>query len=149
MMGYTSAMRTFIRKNARLLAKYATTGSTGFGIDILAFTVLMNSVGMHYLAATILGFFIGSSVHFLLSKKFVFKGAKRPTRDSYVLFLAVAGASVSAISTLMYLAVGVLGTPPLFARVGVGASVGFVAYLLHKHYSFRYEDGVHTPSPTS
>lgn len=131
-------MLTFIRKNARLLAKYTTTGSTGFGIDILVFVFLMNSIGMHYLPATVLGFITGSSVHFFLTRRFVFNGTTRKARDAYFLFLTIALAGVTAISMLMYFSVELLNTPPLLSRILIGVGVGFVAYLMHKHISFRY-----------
>lgn len=131
-------MLAFFQNNYALLTRYTLTGSTGFGIDILAFTILVSTMGFHYLTATVLGYVVGSTVHFLLTRQFVFSGGQRRTGMSYVYFLVIGLAGVTSISVLMYLAVDLLKTPPVLSRILIGCSVGCAAYLLHKHISFGY-----------
>lgn len=113
---------------------------TAFGIDLLVFWLLTQYTEIHYILDTALAFIVGTSLHFLLTSRYVFRRAERSGEEAYGLFLIIAGLGLLLTSGLMYLAVDYAALPPFAARVLVGGCVGVLSFVLHKKVSFKQTD---------
>jgi putative flippase GtrA len=133
-------MYRYLMRHLALLIPYTGSGMTGFALDLFLFSLLLTVIHVHYLIATILGFLVGASLHFILSRRYVFTRSKRTLRTAYAYFLTIALLGLITVSALMYVAVDVLNTPEVAARIAVAGLVGLCSFYLHKRFSFRYQE---------
>jgi len=129
-----------LKRNILLLVQYSGVGVTAFTVDLVLFWILTRYTTLHYVLDTTLAFIVGTSVHFLLTSRFVFRKAERTGPQAYRRFLVVAGFGLLLTSILMYVAVDFLGLPPVAARVLVGGFVGVLSFIAHKKVSFKQTD---------
>ena len=108
-----------------------------FLIDLGLLYVLVRDAHLHYLAATIVAFFVANALGYFLARWLVFEGTTRGVRAGLVYFLAIAGASAVAVMAMMWVSVSLLHIEVIVARILSAAVVGVGGYLLNLMLNFR------------
>lgn len=125
-----------IRAVKRFL-QYSSVGFSTFLFDLLIVFLLTHFFNVQYLWAVGIGFLIGVSLNYLISRVWVFKGTKRTLHHGYLYFIGGATLSLSAILLFVGLLVGTLGVPLLVARIFVSGVVGCGSYLFNLYINFK------------
>ncbi len=92
---------------------------------------------MPYLLAVAIGFVVGISVNYAISRMWVFKGSLRKIHHGYLYFLSAGLLSLIAILTLVGTLVSGFGVPLLIARPIVSGIVGCGNYLFNLYLNFK------------
>jgi len=121
-------------------AKYALVGVSTFTVDIIILFILVEFFSFPEYIAAAIGFIIGASINYLLSRTFVFTGTKRKLSSGYVLFILFGTVTVSVISGSMYLLVTVLRYNYLVSRIAIGGILGIGNYLANYFINFKVQD---------
>ena len=124
-------------RSLKRFVQYSLLGFGTFLLDILLLYVLKEYVGINYLIATAIGFIVGVSLNYVLSRKYVFHGSERSYRAGYGYFFLIAGVGLAFISVGMYVLVTVLSLNYLFSRVGIAALVGIWNYTMNLFFNFK------------
>ncbi len=106
-------------------------------VGFLAFLAWLAILGDSlYNAAVLLAYSISIVVAFVLHRTFVFKVQGSLLRD-FVSFVGVNSFGLGLNLVLMFVAVSVIGVPPVPAQVIVLGLVAIASFYGHRHISFR------------
>jgi protoporphyrinogen oxidase/putative flippase GtrA len=117
------------------LGGYALTGGTATLVDVLVFSLLVQS-GLWYVAALGISYFLGITTNFWLSRRFVFHVYWQNSLVQYAVFTAVAMNSLLANLGLLQLLIDSLGWDATIARIISAGCVSLLSFAGHKMYSF-------------
>ncbi len=143
----TSARSSSVSKRRKViqtlqqLSGYVFTGGAATILDILVFSILTQS-GLWYIWALCISYFLGLSINFWLSRRFVFGVYWKNTLIQYAVFAAVALNSLLANLGLMQLLINDLNWNATSARLVSAACVAFLSFTGHKMYSFALENNI-------
>lgn len=115
--------------------RYLACGATGVGVDYAAFLAL-GALGVHYQAANIAGYALGTLVSFLLNRLLTFKLRDR-VGQRLALFFAVAGTGWAASALLLLLLVGSAGMDEAIAKAVTLPIVAILQFTLNRRITFR------------
>ena len=124
----TSAGAQFLR--------FAAVGLTAAALNLVSFLVTVDLLGIPYMAATVIVFFIGNLWGWAANRIFTFRSEARRTPE-LARYLAVMAVSLSLNLLCMYALVDIMGVHYLVASVVVG--VAFLAgnFLVQRRVTFR------------
>lgn len=125
------------RKSLYRFIRYITVGVSTFLIDLVILFVLTNLLAVPYTIAVAIGFIIGMSLNYAISRAWVFRGTERHIHHGYAYFLGGGLVSLTAILTLVTVFVERFGIPLLFARILVSGIVGCGNYLFNLYLNFK------------
>ncbi|WP_142781080.1 GtrA family protein [Agrobacterium sp. T29] len=125
----------FTRDALRRFLTYALVGGGTFGLDRLLMAGCLR-LGMAYPVAVYIGFFLGVSLNYLISRRYVFRGTSRSMEMGYFNMLTVAAMGAFATSSLSVLIVRGFDVDMLLARLPVAAMVGVGNYLFNLYANF-------------
>lgn len=125
---YRSALRAL---------RYLAVGVSTFLIDLVILFALTNLLGVPYTIAVAIGFIIGITLNYAISRAWVFRGTEQHIHHGYAYFLGGGLVSLTAILTLVTVFVERLGIPLLFARILVSGIVGCGNYLFNLYLNFK------------
>lgn len=98
-------------------ARYALVGGVAFAADFAVLVGLTVGLGIHYLAATVFAFLLGTRVNYWLSVRWVFTYRALDVRSAeFAVFLLVGVVTLGLSLALMAALVGGLGLPVLWAK---------------------------------
>lgn len=126
-----------ISKSLRRFIKYSAIGALTFAFDLGLLYVLVSILSVNYIFATGLGFTLAISTNYVLSRKYVFKGTARSFKAGYMHFVVIAAVGLLAVTSAMYVLVGVLGFNYLLSRIGIAAVVGAWNYTMNLFVNFK------------
>ncbi|NJO44660.1 MAG: NAD(P)-binding protein [Oscillatoriales cyanobacterium RM2_1_1] len=115
--------------------KYLLTGGAATVVDVLVFTILVQS-GLWYVYALGISYFLGLSTNFWLSRRFVFGIYWKNWLTQYIVFTTVALNSLLANLGLLQLLINEAEFSPAMARLISAACVALISFTGHKLYSF-------------
>lgn len=124
-------------------ARYALVGVSTFGFDLALCLALHHWLSVPYPIATAVGFYMGMSLNYLTSRRFVFRGTTRRLWQGYGYFALFALAASLLTSTLVSLMIANFGLSLLLARVLVAGPVGVLNYLINLRYNFMVQGQHH------
>jgi len=127
------------RKTTRFLQEfggYLFTGGAATVVDVGVFSLLTQSLGMWYVIALCISYFMGLSTNFWLSRRFVFGVYWKNWLVQYAVFAMVALNSLLANLGLLQLLINDAGWSPTAARLVSAAAVALLSFVGHKLYSF-------------
>jgi len=117
--------------------KYALIGSTAFFIDLLLLTLLTEFFKVNYIIAVPSAFLFATSLHYLVSRFWVFPETTRRAGTGWVLFIVVISSSLLLVSGGVWLLVEMVSVPVLIARIFVAPLVGFWSFFINSLVTFR------------
>ena len=122
---------------ARLFGRNTVASFFAFGIDVALLWLAVELAGAPYLPAAAVAFLIAMSIHYLLSRIWVFRGSERGMAAGYAYFLMNAGiglvVTLGAFALLMELA----GLHYLIARVLASVVAGILVFFLNAVFNFK------------
>lgn len=117
--------------------RYATVGGLTFAFDLALLWVMTDLIGIPFYVSTALGFLIGVSANYFISRRYVFKGTRRRVHHGYAYFILVASGGALLVTGAVTALVTYAAFHYLVARVLVACVVGMGNYLFNLHYNFR------------
>ena len=130
-----NSKRRQVIKVFRQFGGYLFTGGTATVVDVLVFSLLIQS-GLWYVLALCVSYFMGLTTNFWLSRRFVFGVYWKNALIQYAVFSAVALNSLLANLGLLKLLVDDFGWDATAARLVSAACVAILSFTGHKLYSF-------------
>ena len=137
----TATKNTRISKRRQVIqflqqfGRYIFTGGAATIIDVLIFSILIK-LGLWYVFALCISYFIGLTTNFLLSRRFVFGIYWQNWLIQYAVFAAVALNSLLANLGLLQLLMNDLFWDATTSRLVSAACVAILSFTGHKLYSF-------------
>lgn len=119
------------------LIRYVVVGVSTFLIDLVILFALTKFFSVPYTYAVAIGFIIGISLNYTISRAWVFRGTERHIHHGYAYFLGGGLVSLTAILTLVTVFVERFGIPLIFARIVVSGIVGCGNYLFNLYLNFK------------
>ena len=130
-------MHSFFTPGLIRFLRYAGIGIATLTFDLLLIAFLTQALGVPYYISTPIGFLIAVSINYILSRRYVFHGTKRPLSHGYLYFITIAVFGAFIITGAVYLLVTYLGLYFLVARVVVAGFVGMANYLTNLYGNFK------------
>lgn len=122
---------------ARLFARNTVASFFTFGVDVALLWLAVELAGAPYLPTAAVAFLVAMSLHYALSRLWVFRGTERGMAAGYVYFLINAGiglvVTIGAFWALMELA----GLHYLVARVLASIVAGILVFFLNAVFNFK------------
>ena len=117
-------------------ARFVVVGAGGYLVNLGVFAVLV-AIGVPYVAASILSYFVSNALMYLANRFFTFRLGWEGFWSAYLRYLVVGAVVVALNAGVLALLVEVLGVD---ARLGQAISllvVTPVAFMLFKRWTFR------------
>ncbi len=133
---------TITTRGVQRFLKYGLIGGGTFAVDLFILALLTELLALPYQISTPIGFFVGISANYALSRRFVFKYSARSLHSGYVFFIAIAMGGAIFITTSVAMLVEKAGLSYIFARVLVAVACGVGNYILNLYLNFRVS-GIH------
>lgn len=111
------------------LFKFGAVGATGYAINIVAFALLVEVLGVHHIAAAVGAFCVAVTNNFLWNRHWTFAAGDGHAGFQAARFLAVSLGGLGVNLVVLALLVDVAGAPPVASQavaVGVAMPVNFV-----------------------
>ncbi len=121
----------------RRFAFYAIAGFSTFLVDLSFLWLLIEYFNIHYLYASAIAFLLGSSINYVISRRFVFLGTSRGAVAGYLFFLKFAIIGMLATVFFMWVLVGATQFNYVFVRILVAGFVGIINYLANLYLNFK------------
>jgi putative flippase GtrA len=120
----------------RNLILYGIFGSISAGLDFLIYTLLVETVGMHYIASNCISVLAGITTSFILNRNFNFKiKDKTPQRFSIFLIVGLCGMLLSNL--ILYLCIDLWGFNKIVSKLLSIVLVVIFQFLLNKYITFK------------
>ena len=127
-----------LRRGGKLFWRNSWTSAISFGIDLALLWVLVQFAGMPQLPAASIGFLVGISIHYLLSRRYVFPQSNREFGRGYVYFMVNAGVGLVGTIGLFWALTAIWpGVHYLILRGIASVAAGIVVFLLNGVFNFR------------
>ena len=124
-------------RGARLFGRNTLASFLAFGIDIALLWMLVELSGLAYLAAAAIAFMVAMSVHYVISRIWVFAGSRRGMATGYLYFLINAGIGLVVTLAVFWALLELLGIHYLFARLVASILAGLVVFFLNAVFNFK------------
>lgn len=118
-------------------ARYYLVGGSTFLIDLVILYALTIFFNVPYQLAVGIGFAIGVSINYAVSRLWVFTGTERRLHHGYAYFLGAGLLSLAAVLTLVGILVERFGISLIVARILVSGVVGIGNYLFNLYLNFK------------
>jgi len=125
------------KRGARLFARNTVVSLVTFAFDIFLLWLLVEQAGMGQLLAASLAFLAAISLHYVLSRVWVFRAARRGLASGYLLFLVNAGVGLVTTMALFWLLIEVTPLHYLTARVLSSVAAGILVFFLNAVFNFK------------
>lgn len=115
------------------LFRYCFVGGIAFLADWLSM-IIFKEAGLHYLAAAVIGFFVGLAVNFLLSKLFIFK-KDNPVygkKGEFIAYALIGAVGLGITELLMYFFTDILSVHYAVSKIIAAAIVLFWNFIARK-----------------
>ena len=128
------ALRT--RGNWVQLAKFCVVGASGYIVNLVVYTLLLEGAGLHYLAAATGSFLVAVSNNYLWNRLWTFRGERGRVAYQGMRFFVVSVASLGA-NLVVLRALVALGVGKVVAQAIAIVLVTPLNFLGNKLWSFR------------
>ncbi|MEK6858989.1 MAG: GtrA family protein [Nanoarchaeota archaeon] len=123
-------------KHFRQFAGFSGIGIIAFLMDLALLAFLTEIIGLFYLVSAFISFICAASIHYTISRFFVFTTTSRSFKRGYAYFIAIAVFNLFLLLVLLRLFVENAGVHYIVARVMVGALVSVWGFLINKKLTF-------------
>lgn len=126
------------------VVRYGFFGAITTAINLILF-MLLEYVGMHYLLANTLAYFIAVLINFVFNKKFVFKeevSSLTHTKNQLIKFVIVRGISLGIDNVLFYCLIDILGFNLYISRVSLSMGIILMTFIISKLFIFKKEEKI-------
>jgi len=118
--------------------RFAIVGGITAGIDYLVLFILVEYFSLNYLIATAIGFFIGSTLNYILSLLFVFEGGRFKTKFAeFSVFIIFTALGLALNHLIMWFGVDILESNYLFIKIVSLILVTLFNFLTKKFLVFK------------
>ncbi len=125
------------RCTAILFARNTVASFFAFGLDVGLLWIFVEKLGLSYLVAATIAFLVAMTLHYILSRLWVFSESRRGMASGYVYFLANAGiglvVTLGAFAALM----AITGLHYLIARIFASVAGGLIVFGLNAVFNFK------------
>jgi len=121
----------------RLFARNTVASFLSFGLDILLLWLLVRTAGLNPFPAAAAAFIVAITLHYWLSRIWVFCGTRRSVAAGYAYFLMNAGIGLAITMAMFVALVELAGLHFLLARSLASIVAGITVFLLNAVYNFR------------
>src|SRR3954447_19422896 len=115
--------------------RFVTVGALNTLLSWCVYVTLVGA-GLHYLAASAIGFTVGVANSYALNRRWTFRSRGRRTPEA-LRFVAVQCTGLGVDVSLLYLLVDGIGVHHLLAQALVVPVASVVTFLLSRHWAFR------------
>jgi dolichol-phosphate mannosyltransferase len=119
------------------LFKFGVVGGSGYVVNLVAFTVLLEAVGVHHLVAAVGAFCVAITNNFLLNRIWTFQASEGHAGFQAARFFAVSICGLAINLLLLYLLADVAGMAELPAQAIAVAVVMPFNFLGNKLWTFK------------
>ena len=119
------------------LLSYSSVGIASYVLDISIIVLLTRSFDVPYAPAVATGFLIGTSLNYLLCYFWVYRGTERNFLVGLIIFFALAGTGVVAITYAVTYLVETYAIPLLIARTLIACVVGLINFTFNTFLNFK------------
>lgn len=126
-------------KSLQRFLRYITVGVPTAALDLSFVFLATHYLNVPYGASVFVGYLIGISVNYVLSRRYVFKHSSRKFHHGYLYMVGAAGAGALLTTLLTALLVESLGLFYLTARLLVAGLVGVANYLFNLYVNFKVQ----------
>lgn len=128
---------SFIERLFRRLLSYSGVGIFTYVLDITIIVIAILAFDVHYQHAVAGGFLVGVTINYLLCYFWVYQGTERNFLVGLLIFFALAGLGVVAITYTVSVLVEQYRMPLLIARTLIAAAVGLVNFGFNTFFNFK------------
>jgi len=118
------------------LAKFLAVGATGYGVNLVVYTLLLERAGVHYLLAAACSFLVAVTNNYTLNRLWTFRSQRGGVAYQGARFLVVALVALVANLACLQLLVA-LGTGKILAQAIAIVLVTPLNFVGNKLWSFR------------
>lgn len=119
------------------LLKFGAVGGSGYVINLIAFTLLVNAASIHHLIAAVLAFCVAVSNNFVLNRIWTFRGTEGHAGFQAARFLAVSVGALVINLVVLYILADVAGLGDVPAQAIAVATAMPFNFLGNKLWTFR------------
>jgi putative flippase GtrA len=119
------------------LIRFTVSGLTCFTFDMLMLRWLTETMGVHYLVSAALAFLVAVSCHYLINRRWAFKGTERALVHGYAYFVTFAVINMSLMVASLSLLVEVFHVPYLSGRIGIAGALGIINFIANSTITFK------------
>jgi putative flippase GtrA len=130
-------MPTFTSARIAQLARFCIVGLTCYTANILALAALCELLGMHYIPAYILVFFMGNALGYWLNKRFTFGLRAGPDRTSMLRYQLVTLVMLAISTAALHVLVESVHVPYLTATAIIAAVNAPASFVAHRLVTYR------------
>lgn len=116
--------------------RYFFVGGCAALAEWITFALCVKVLGIHYLLAVVVAFFIATMLNYILSIVFVFSRGRHTASTEMMLVFLVSGIGLGINATLMWLLHGKMGSPALPTKIGTTGLVFLWNYFSRKTFIF-------------
>jgi len=132
------------------LVKYGFWGGISTVLNIFLYFIL-SRIGVYYLVANIISYFIAVIFNFFLNKKFVFTQSftsengndtklnekSKSDKKQFIQFIMIRLVSLVVENILLYILVSIIGWPDIYCKLGLSAFTILATYFINKNIVFK------------
>lgn len=122
---------------AKLLARNTAASFLTFGLDVAVLWLLVDYAGFGRIPSAALAFLLAMTLHYVLSRIWVFKGSGRNVASGYLYFLVNAGIGLVVTLAVFAALLEFTGLYYLIARVIASVIAGLLVFLLNAVFNFK------------
>jgi putative flippase GtrA len=119
------------------LNRFSLIGMCAFGVELLLIFVFTSQFHLNYIPSVILSFIVGLTIHYSLSRQWVFHESLRTHFHGYTYFALIAGGGLLIALLAVSFLVNSFGMSPVNARLISALGSGLWNYLMNSHFNFR------------
>ena len=124
------------RHNWLQLARFCTVGASGYGVNLVVYTVLLRSAGLHYLLAATGSFLVAVTSNYTWNRLWTFRGQRGHFGHQGLRFLIVSTVALAANLVILRLLVGELDLGKVVAQAIAIVLVTPLNFVGNKLWSF-------------
>jgi putative flippase GtrA len=124
-------------RKARLFGKNTIASAFVFGVDIALLWLLVEFVDLSYLPAAALAFLVAMSIHYVISRLWIFTESDRGIASGYFYFLINTGVGLVVTLATFWALINLLDFHYLLARVGASIVAGILVFVLNGVFNFK------------
>ena len=125
-------------KNLIQIIKYSFWGCITTAINLLLFFIL-EYVGVYYIVANTLAYFIAVVINYIFNQKFVFDvdTDSRTKRIQLIKFILMRSVSLGVDNILFYFFVDIVKCSVYISRIGLSIGIILLTYIINKVFIFK------------
>ena len=148
-MQLPQAVHRFDLPVVRHFVKYGIVGASNTILTFVIYTILVQKVGVDYLAALLIGYVVGSLNSYVLNRRWTFRAGHLAHSTAGTRFAVVQVCAIAANEGLLYVFVHHLKIEKIAAQAILTIPVLAVTFFINRAWSFSHPRSPSPPPPVS